>query len=275
MLFGVSCANLGAVRKFAKTSAATADYEEVVADYVGSPRRLLRYQPEDQQDALKKSYETRKAQQPRLKAVQQVLVGYMDALGDLAADEVPGIDDEVDAFSKALDGAGFIGDGDQKVGKETATAATAIAKLLGRAILDGWRQAKLKKMVEEGDKPLQTAVAGLKGLLGKDLRASLENESVAVQKPFKAWTAAATSSNDPDGAPPVARILLDEHLEAVRARQRRLESYLQVLDAIAEGHAELVTNIERLDRDEVTKKLDGYTKNLKATYAAMDALTKQ
>ena len=39
----VGCANLDAVRKFAETSAATADYKQVVADYAESPKRSMRY----------------------------------------------------------------------------------------------------------------------------------------------------------------------------------------------------------------------------------------
>jgi len=255
-------ADLDAVGRFARTSAATAEYQQVVKDYVDSPNRQRSYQPERFAQQLTDLAHRRAAQKPRLEAAQKVLVQYMKALGELADDHLPDVDDEIGDLGSALASAKFVGDGDAQVGKETATAATAIAKVLGRAVLDHYRQSAVVTIVRETDPHLQTLLAGLSEVLDKDLRSSLENEAVAVSKPFKAWIAASTSANDPDGAPPVARILMEERLEEIRARVNALDAYLRVLDTIGRGHADLRANVNKLTEEALAGRLKGYAKEL-------------
>jgi len=268
------CANLAAVREFAKTSAATADYKQVVSDYTNSPVRQRRYQPEQMSGQLDGVVQRRAANGPLLEAAQQVLVKYMNVLGDLAADKLPDVDSEVDGLSKALETAKFVGDGDKQIRKETATAAASIAKVLTRAILDGYRQHEVVKIVKETNQHLQIVVEGLKEVLKKDMRESLVNEEVAIRKPFKAWDAAATSGNDPDGAPPIARILLDERLEQLRVKQANLDAYIEVLTTIGEGHAELFKHVDTLDQKAIKARLQDYSKQLQTLYKGIKELSK-
>lgn len=268
------CANLGAVREFAKTSAATADYKQVVSDYTNSPSRQRRYQPERMSGQLDSMVERRAGQGPLLEAAQQALVKYMTLLGDLAADKLPDVDSEIDDLSKALEKAKFVGDGDKQIGKETASAAASIAKVVARAILDGYRQSEVAKIVKQTNEPVQNVVAGLREVLDKDMRESLLNEETAIRKPFGAWVAAASSGNDPDGAPPVARILLDERLEQLHIKQANLDAYIKVLDTIANGHADLFLNVEKLDEKELITRLRGYSADLQTLYKGIRDLSK-
>jgi len=256
------CANLEAVGKFAKVSAAAADYQQVVGDYADSPKRQRSYQPERMAAQLDDLVKRRAAQKPQLEGVQQVLVGYMSALRDLAADKLPNVDDEIDGIGKSLENAKFVGDGDAQIGKETATAAATIAKVLVRAALDHWRQCQVVKIVKESDPHLQVVMAGLKEVLDKDLRGSLDNEELAVLKPFQAWIAAATRGNDLDGAPPVATILLSERLEELRGKRGKLDAYIKVLDTIGKGHADLFANVDKMDEKALKTRLKGYSKDL-------------
>jgi hypothetical protein len=269
-----ACANLDAIRRFAKTSAATADYPQVVADYTGSLTRVRAYEPEQMHAQLDQLIQRRKEQAPRLLAVQTVLVDYMNALGDIAADKLPDVDNEIAGIGKSLEGAKFIGDGDAQIGKETASAAASIAQVLIRTGLDLWRSCEVSRIVKEVDPHLQVVVAGLREILDKDLRASLDNEREAVRKPFQAWIAAATSANDPDGAPPVARVLLSERLELVDGRSARLDAYLQALDKIGKGHAELAANVDQLDADALKKRLEAYVADIQALRGAIETLAK-
>jgi len=209
-----------------------------------------------------------------LEAAQQVLVKYMSVLGDLAADKLPDVDSEVDGLSKALETAKFVGDGDKQIRKETATAAASIAKVLTRAILDGYRQHEVVKIVKETNQPLQIVVEGLKEVLDKDMRESLVNEEVAIRKPFKAWDAAARSGNDPDGAPPIARILLDERLEQLRGKQANLDAYIEVLTTIGEGHADLFKHVDTLDQKALKARLQDHSKQLQTLYKDIKELSK-
>jgi hypothetical protein len=266
------CANLEAVRRFAVTSAETAAYEEVVRDYVDSLRRQRLYQPEAHRAELDALTRARLEQQKRLEAVQKSLVDYLAVLGDLAADSMPGVDSEVEAIKAALEGGKFIGDGDAQVRQPTATAAAALANLLGRAITDVYRQAKLKGLILEAAPHFHAAVAGLREVLDVDLRRSLHNEAAAMEKPFRAWESAALAANDPDGAAPVARLLREERLEVLHHKEARLDAYLGVLDTIAQGHAAVVKQVDTLEIADLKQKLTGYTENLKASAASIAAL---
>lgn len=73
----------------------------------------------------------------------------------------------------------------------------------------------------------------------------------------------------------MARLLLDERREVLQHKQERLDAYLQVLDTIAKGHAELAAHADRLDLEDLQQKLAGYTKDLKATGEAIAALARK
>lgn len=264
--------NLAAVREFAKTSAATAHYEQVVSDYVNSPVRQKRYQPTSSTDQLDALVARRAEQGPILEATQQILVTYMSTLGDLAADQLPNVDSEIDSLSSALEKAKFIGDGDKQIGKETASAAASIAKVLIRASLDGWRRREVARIVKETNPALQNTIAGLKEILDQDMRDSLTNEALAVKSPFRAWIAAAESKGDPDGAPPVARILMDERLATVNAKEAVLDDYIKVLDTIAKGHDDLTNNIDSMSKSDLKDRLKGYSKDLQTLYKSFKKL---
>jgi hypothetical protein len=268
------CANLQAVRDFAKTSAATADYKQIVTDYATSPDRQQRYQPQRSAPQLAAQAKRRAEQKPTLEAAQTVLVEYMTALGDLAADDLPKVDSQVEALGKALEKAKFVGDGDAAIGKETATAAGSIAKILTRAVLDHWRQRQTSRIVREANDSIQIVTAGLREIVLKDFGASLDTESETVRKYFETSMVAATSGGDKDAVPPLARILWLEHSDEINARRAKLTAYADVLAKIGEGHADLNKNVDRL-RDEVLReRLRGYTKDLEALYNAIVTLTK-
>lgn len=264
--------NLNAVREFTKTSAATAHYEQVVADYVNSPVRQKRYQPKSSTDQLDALVARRAEQGPILQATQQVLVTYMSTLGDLAADQLPNVDSEIDSLSSALEKAKFIGDGDKQIGRETATAAASIAKVLIRASLDGYRRREVARIVKETNPALQSTIAGLKEILEQDMRDSLTNEGLAVKSPFRAWIAAAESKGDPDGAPPVARILMDERLAVVNAKEAVLDDYIKVLVTIAKGHEDLTNNIDAISKNDLKERLKAYSKDLQTLYKSFKKL---
>ena len=176
-----ACTDLEAVRKFASTSAATADYRQVIADYAESPSRRQRYAGPQATEDLVETAKRRREHQVRLEAAQTILVKYMTALGDAAADGLPNVDDEIEGLTQALEGAGFVGDADRQLGKETATAAASLGKVLTRVVLDHWRQGEVAAVVREADPHVQEVVAGLKEVIGTDCLQSLESEELQVR----------------------------------------------------------------------------------------------
>ncbi|MBC6991583.1 hypothetical protein [Hymenobacter sp. BT491] len=267
-----SCANLEAVREFAKTSAATADYQQIVTDYVGSPARQKLYQPARFASTLDEITRARTAQQARLEGAQTVLVQYMSALGDLAADDLPVVDAELEGLSGALTDAKFIGEGDRAISTETATAAGTIAKVLLRAAADHWRQRQIRTIVEQTDASLQTVVKGLQTIVLKDFSLSLDQDSVAVEKYFGKIKAAAGTLSDPDAVQPLARVVEVDHMARIRARRVKLQTYAQVLDQIGKGHAELRRNVGQLKGKALSQRMKLYAQDLRKLYKAFAEL---
>jgi len=268
-LLAAGCADLQAVRSFAKTSAATADYRQIVTDYVESPTRRKRYQPDRYAVQTAGTTTPRAGQKTLLEGSQRVLAGYLNALGDLAADELPDVDSEIDGLAKALEKAGFAGDGDAAIRKETASAAGSIAKVLTRAVLDHWRQDRIQKIIRETDGNVQTVVAGLREIVLKDFNASLDIEAEAVRKYFESSIAAAKNRHDEEAVPPLARILMQEHLDRIRERRDRLSSYAEVLKKIGTGHADLLANVDKLEDKALQERLEKFAADIRILYKAI------
>lgn len=265
----VGCADLEAVRQFAKTSAATADYQAVIADYVASPERQKRYQPERAAEFLNAQFEERKKQRVKLEAAQKVLVEYMSALGDMAADDLPNVDPQIDALGKALEDAKFVGQADALIGKETATAAGSIAKVLVRVVLDHWRQAQTVRIIRDANDHVQTVVAGLREVVLKDFGTSLDIEDEVGRKYFGAPIAAASSRHQTDTVAPLARIMQLEYADKISERRAKLNAYAAVLEKIGKGHADLDANVDHLNDTALMARLKQYAKDLQVIYKAI------
>ena len=260
------CVDLKAVRDFAKISSATADYQKIVSDYVESPERQKPYQPERSHPQLDQEIQARSNQKPRLEGVQKVLVEYMSALGDLADDELPNVDKEIDGLGKALEKAKFVGEGDTQINKKTATGAGTIAKILTKAVLDHWRQKELKTIINKTDDSLQEVVLGLREVVQKDFKQSLDIESEAISKFFKKSIAVVKAQGDEEGLPPLANLLLKERLDEILVRKEKLDDYAKVLDKIGKGHADLRKNVNDLENKELIQRLKQYSKDLGKLY---------
>ncbi len=266
------CADLQAVRDFAKTSAATADYRQIVSDYAASPERQKRLQPERFAGQLDAIATERAEQAKRLHAAQAVLADYMDALGDLAANDLPAVDGQIDGLSKTLEKAGFIGTGDAAIGKETAGAAGTIAKILVRATMDHWRQARLEKIIAEADPSVQVVTAGLREVILQDFARSLDIEAEATRKYFEATIAAADAGGQSESVPPLSRVLWLDRQDALAVRRARLAPYADLLSKISQGHAELRANLGSLKDKALHARLKQYAKDLRQLYKAAAVL---
>ncbi len=265
------CTTLEAVRAFAKTSADTAEYKKVADEFASGPTRLKQYAPANRHAGLDADAKARVRLRERFDAAQAILVAYMNALGDLAADELPSLDKQVDGLGAALEKAKFVGTGDAAISKSTATAAASIAKVLGRVLLDHWRQARLAELIRETDEHVQVVVSGLRAIVMRDFDLALRLEAVAVGKYFDEPIAAAEHRNPPDTdmIPPLARILKADRLDVVTARRAKLKAYAEVLGKIGTGHADLLQHVGKLDDAALTARLKQYAKDLIALHKAI------
>jgi hypothetical protein len=267
------CTNLDAVRSFAKLSASVANYQQVVSDYAESPIRQLRYQPEIQGPRLAEIANRRAAQKKQFIAVQTVIVDYMNALGDLAADEVANMDANIGDLTTALENAKFLGDSDEQIGKETVTAAGTIAKKLSYAVLNEWRKSKIKDLIRENDGAFRNVIAGFTEILDKDIRGSLKTETIAVQNPFKSWKSAAKAGGDTEGAAKIADILMEERVATLKDKEAQLDAYISSLRNVSDGHHMLFQSLDKLDKGVLVAEIKNYTKDIQTLKTAIIQLT--
>jgi hypothetical protein len=257
-LVASGCANLGAIREFASTSSDAAQYSQLVGGYVGTPTRLVRYEPESQRPVLVQQAAERKAQEEPLLLRQRLIQGYMDALGQLAADGLPTYDKQLDGLGSALQAGKF-------ADQNEATALAAVSKLLATAVTDHWRQGKLVTLIEQTDGPFQIVVGALVVIVETGFGGDIANEREALNKYY---TELQRTSRDPAGLAALGEWRemregqIKDHEEAIR-------NYAVVLKTIAAGHHKLYESRHQLSKAEVHAEIHQYTSRLKEAVAAI------
>ena len=248
---GDGCANLEAIREFAAISARSAEYTGLVDQYVDTPVRQKRFQPDDQQDRLEQMRRLRASQRERLLLRQALVAEYMDALGKLAADEIVDYDSGIDDLGRAVVANNFAGEHD-------ADAFASLTKTLLRAATDTWRQKQLQKLITESNAPFQEVLGALKRIVDQDFAGDIENEKLAMTKHYETLI---RSSNDRAGISALEE-WRDARFAEADARARAISSYSQVLSTIASGHQQLYDRRDDLGSPELIRQLKLYAKDL-------------
>ncbi|RJQ54002.1 MAG: hypothetical protein C4530_17295 [Desulfobacteraceae bacterium] len=257
------CANLSAIREFADISVSTAEYTNLTEEYVKWPQTQKRYQPESQYKRLESIAAQRTLQEKTLLLRHSLIEEYMDALGQLSADEVVTYDKEVNGLGKAAKEAKFI---DEK----EADAFNAVAKLLFKAATDAWRQAKLKAFVKTANPDIQRIIGGLRRIIDLGYIGDLEDENAAVQKYYKTIV---QESEDKSGITALNE-WRDAKLESIASRRKAMEAYSLSLKKISDGHQKLNDAVlaNRVTSKEFLGQMSRYAKEIRTAYSAITKL---
>lgn len=258
LLLASGCANLTAVRDFASTSSDAAQYTQLVSGYVDTPKRLMRYEPESQRPTLERQATERKAQEEPLLLRQQLIQGYMNALGQLAADGLANYDTQLDGLGQALQDAKF-------ADAKEATALASVSKLLTTAVTDRWRQGQLATLIERTDEPFQVVVGALVVIVEQGFTLDIGNEREAVNKYY---TELQRTSRDPAGLAAIAE-WREVREGQVANREVAIRNYVVVLKTIAAGHHKLYETRNDLSKVEVQAQIHAYTTRLKQAVNAI------
>ena len=140
VLVGFGCADLGAIRKFAKAGTTTARYTKLVDDYQRSPERQKRLYPTVRHADLDRDTKARREQRERLLGLQQTLAAYLSALGALARNEVIQFDPALNKLGRAARKADVFTVDDRRT-------SDALSKLIVRAATDTWRRRQLRMFI--------------------------------------------------------------------------------------------------------------------------------
>ena len=259
--FFCGCANLSAIREFADISSKTAEYTKLVDDYVESPSRQKKYQPPNQHSELDKITKKRSEQKAGLFLRYSLIEEYMDALGQLAADEVVTYDKEVDSLSAAAKGGKFVDDKESK-------AFSAVGKLLVTAVTNSWRQKKLKQLIKESNEPLQIVIDSLKQIVNQGFAGDLEIEKTAITKYYRAIIA---DSHDKAGIAALEE-WKGKKLSTIISRDNAIKTYSKALNKISKGHQKLYDNKDKVASKELMGQMSRYAKDLRKAYDALKDL---
>ncbi len=277
----VGCADLGAIRTWAETSADATSYSAILDDYSASPDRQRRYQEGASAEVLDTIKDLREEQVRRLLALHTATTEYMRAIGQLAADDIVIYDKELDAFTKAVKARDWFD-------SQQADAYVGLAKVLFKAATDGWRQNRLKDLISESNADLQIVVGTMRDSIKKEVRDAVELENQVISNHFAkslrrvsgarkesealAATIQSKGQLDPslktqvvralernaDGFEGVERIIVDvrtDHLAGTMRRTRALDEYDKILKNIADGHQALYDGRSDLDNKELLKNM--------------------
>ena len=255
------CANLTAIREFADISAQSADYTGLVDNYVESPVRQKWYQPDSMHESLETTNKQRQEQKERLKLRHMLIEEYMDALGQLAADEIVTYNKEIDALGKAVQQNKFLD-------KKEAAAFSAISKVLVKAVSDNWRRRKLKNLVDKSNDSFQIVVGSLKKIVDEGFSGDIENERLAINKYYKGII---VQSNEK-----ACIAVLNEWRELknskIEERKKAIKDYSTILNKISRGHQDLYDNRKKMSRKELLAQMRHYAKDIGTLYISIKNL---
>lgn len=260
------CANLQAVREFGQISSLSAGYTRLSDDYARSPLINKTYTLEaesPQRAALDAEYQQRLPQAAQLQVYHKVVANYMATLAELAGDEIPTGAEEVDGLVDAASQANYLNEA-------SVAPARAIGKLLTDATLNGYRHGELKKVIAEGNAPIQAVLASLVQSM-QAFDASLKIERASANRYYRTLHARARE-NDRE---PVAAEQAWASLNAANAlfdeRERAIPLYIESLKRIGIAHQALYDGRDNIDNHQLLADLKRYTKQIRSAYNAVRA----
>jgi hypothetical protein len=259
LAMGVSgCANFTDVKTFATLSFKATEHEALSRDYVAALDRRKQYQPPEYHAELEAQKTRREAQQASLDVLQQTIADYMQGLAGLTTGEFRTYDKSLKDLSASLNKATLLTSGEKE-------AVGALSTLLARAVTAAYRQNEIKKLIRDGNEPLQDIIKATRKIVTKGIGPDLQVESTLVTRYYNNFMLA------PDNPPePVAMALAREAradaLGRVDARLRSVQAYDDVLEKIAHGHRFLHEHTGIIGNDELSKQFSPYIDELRYAY---------
>jgi hypothetical protein len=248
------CADLKSIRKFADSAADTASYTDLTADYIGGPDRMKQYQEsEDRKAELAKESAAREKQEKALLGLHRGIQDYMNAIGALASDEVISYDASLQKLGNEIKATKMISD------PETADAYQGIARILLKAATDGYRQKKLKQLIDEANAPFQKVAGALKELVGGAYLLSLTNEMEVLDLYYKDVVRQA-QANDPGTE--MVKDTWRTKREELEKREKACVTYAATIGKIAEAHQALFDNKDKLNVKVTLDMISSYSQDL-------------
>lgn len=242
------CVTLQAVSDYSATSRKTLESVQTVGrDYAASCLRMQQYNAISEHGPAMCAKEKMAAK--GIADAAQALDAYMSGLAALAADETVGYDAQIDGLVTSIKNANIMQN-------RQVEAFGGLAKLLSKAMLDGYKQKQLRTYLDKADPDVSIASKALSDVVGKlyalYIKAELEKWDIEYtdlersQKKLK---------------PLEWQIYADrkwpERVE-LEAKIAAADSLAKSVLAIGTAHAELRMNADKLDAKELSALIKAY-----------------
>ncbi|MEM9762494.1 MAG: hypothetical protein AAF968_08305, partial [Pseudomonadota bacterium] len=235
----MGCADLAAVNKWATTATDATRFNQVVATYTDTPKRLSRYAP-DQSDEFEAQAAKRNKQAETIRETMRAVEAYMSALAMLSGDAPVDLSEDIGTITTNLGELGI-------ANATTLNAVGEIVSLLGNEAINVWRAERIGDLVEQGNAPLQDILGAdgqLYDIVSRSLANDLDNERLLLQIYF------ATLERDRRTSPGARAALIEWREQRTTENARRtavVEAYKKILIDLAEGHQSLYDSRNDLD----------------------------
>lgn len=191
----------------------------------------------------------------RLMGALEVLTGYMNALNQLASDEVVSYDKEIDGFASSVQSAG-------NFNENQVSAVKGLAKFLADAAASGYQRKKLVSSIKSADKDVTTLCKFLGDTIGIDYVRVLNVEQDSVRTRYK--NAILADSAGARGSNVLIQDRWRHELQKFADKKRGAEDAQKLLSDISEAHRLLAAQADRWSAKELYKDLTPYSASIQA-----------
>ena len=254
------CTTPEAVQKFTTLAAdASAKVPIVFRDLSAScVRKELADRPAEEIEDIREKIATTTCKlstedETRLLGALSVLTGYMNALNQLASNDVVSYDTQIDSFASSVQSAGNFND-------SQVTAVKGLAKFLADAAASGYQRKKLVSSIKSADKDVATLCKFLGDTIGIDYVRELNVEQESVRDRYKN----AILADSPGNRGP--NVLIQDRwrndLQKFADRKRAAADAQNLLKEISDGHHVLAAQADHWSAKELYKDLGPYSASI-------------
>ncbi|GGY84746.1 hypothetical protein GCM10011613_32210 [Cellvibrio zantedeschiae] len=260
-----ACTNLKEVREYATESAKFSSYNELTLRFRDTYSREQPYLNGEAEKLAQATDLGRKAAYDDLIKIQKSVSLYMETLAQVAGEDSFSLAKELDALK-----GGIKAHPNFNVDAKQVDAVSNITQILAKWITSAHQEQAVRKMVQEGNEPVQTLLAGMKSLV-RIYKATNENEKNEVLGLLETNIAFADAKKDA-----LLIALARAHIQAKTVEynnaQVKYELAEKGLNNIAEGHTYLHNNIDKLSKAEIKTSVSKLAKDIKIIRTNLESL---
>jgi len=173
--------------------------------------------------------------------------GYFDGLSDLSENDLTKY--KLDALNTSITAGTF---GDIKIDTQQVNAYSAVSNILLNAVAGNYRKKKIKKYVEDANRPIQVLLNKFQFILQQNLEGELDFRK---EKLYAFYRELLLNPALNDYEKEKAATDYYQGLSAIKAQQQRIDFFAQSLQSIADGHQKIYDNRNKMSAKELRDSL--------------------